>query len=72
MLVLGVNKLRANIKLIHKRTLTAVNIELISNIIPVHPRKPMVHVTHEKYLKDGRKFGAEARYSPRQATLTMA
>ena len=66
------SKLSAKIKLTHKSMLTAVNIELISNIIPVQPKNPIVHVTQEKNVNAGRKFGAEARYSPKQATFTIA
>lgn len=38
-----------------------------TNIITPQPRRPQNAVAHEKYLNDGRKFGAELRSRARQA-----
>lgn len=42
----------------------------MTNIIVTVDRAPKAHVCHEKYLKLGRKLGAEVNSNAKQAILT--
>ena len=65
--LIGLKKFKAKIKDKHSKILTAEKIGLMKNIIIVVPISPIKQVCHEKYLKDGLKFGAEAKSNPRHA-----
>jgi hypothetical protein len=68
----GEKKLRARMRERQRRMDTAANRGEMKNIMVEVPTRPTRLVCQEKYLKVGRKFGAEARSSPIQARLTQA
>ena len=68
----GEKTLSPNTRLKQSSKLTAEKMGLMRNIMAVVPTKPSRLVSQEKGLKVGLKFGAEARYNPKQAMLTEA
>ena len=68
----GEKMLRARVNERQRRRATAAKRGEVKNIMVDVPIRPTRLVGHEKYLKVGRKFGAEASSRPRQARLTLA
>ncbi len=70
--LMGEKRFRPKTRLRQRRMATAEKRGLTTNIMVKVPAMPKRQVCQLKYLKEGRKLGAEAQSRPRQATLMEA
>lgn len=70
--LIGEKRLRAKTRLRQRRMATAEKSGETTNIMATVPDRPKTQVCQLKYLKEGRKLGAEAQSRPRHAMFTEA